>query len=215
MLIANYLFIYFKTVIGGWVNSRVEIRKRWNGPILATAITPNVLSDVKRKKFVIEVTTAGYIRVYSEDDLVKPLVAAFDPKPINIKYLGFKNSKDEIVKFYFDYRPQLDNDKLLATLMPSKYDLAVLDTHCTKHVAEGVEFKKFLKISDLSLTQIDHVGKTFSFYVDGTKDASLLLSSSMTPNPETDWVYEICKYIVMFDWRCTAIFCLIILQFCS
>lgn len=184
----------YEIIIGGWMNSRVEIRKRWNGPVIASVSVPNVMSLVKRRKFVIEVSHDGWINLFSDHDLYKPLISAYDPVPVHVNWLGFKNKQGVPVKFYYDYQPKLDNKQILSNLLPAKYDLDELKTQCTTLVAEGSGFKKFAKISDLSLTRIDNMGKTFSFYVDGTKDASIVLSASEHPNPEVDDVYEVCKY---------------------
>lgn len=185
----------YEIVIGGWMNTRIEIRKRMNGPILASVNTPNIMSMIKRKKFVIEVTTDGWINVYSDADLYKPLISAYDPNPVPVNWLGFKSIEGLPVKFYYDYEPKLDNKQILSNLLPAKYDLNELKSQCSAYVAEGTAFNKFTKISGLSLTRVDQMGKTFSFYVDGTKDASIVLSTSEKPNPELDDVYEVCKYL--------------------
>lgn len=183
----------YEIVIGGWRNTRVEIRKRWSGPLLGWVEAPNVLSPLVKQKFVLEVTVDGWIHLWSDKDLLHPLISAYDPKPINVNWLGFRSTDDAPVKFYYDYQPRLDSQQMLTNLMPARYELSQLKSDCIEHLAEGTEFKQFLKISDLSLTKYDQFGKSFSFFVDGTKDASIVLSTSGTPHPELDIVYEICK----------------------
>lgn len=163
--------------------------------MLASVGAPNIISVLKRKKFVVEVTYDGHIRVFSEDDLYKPLAAAYDPKPFRIEYLSFKNYNKEPLKFYYNYNPRNVANRILSKLVPSKYDLKLLKAQCSELVATSTDFKTYVKISDLALTQFDGVGRTFSFYVDGTKDASLLLTNTPTPNEEHDTVYEVRKYI--------------------
>lgn len=162
--------------------------------MLASLAVPNVLSVLKRKKFVLEVTVDGHIRVYSEEDPIRPLIAAYDPKPFRARYISFKNFDNEPLKWYYNYNPRNVANRILSKLVPSKYDLTLLKAQCNELLVVNTEFKKFAKISDLALTQIDSVGRTFSFYIDGTKDASLLLSSTPTPNPDLDIVYEVRKY---------------------
>lgn len=181
-------------VIGAWANTRVEIRKRKSGPLMTSVGAPNVISVLKRKKFVIEVTYDGHIRVFGEDDMYKPIAAAYDPRPFRVQYLGFKNYNKEPLKFYYNYNPRNVANRILSKLVPSKYDVKLLKSQCNELVAKDTEFKKYVKISDLALTQFDAVGKTFSFFVDGTKDASLLLSYTEHPNEEVDTVYEVRKY---------------------
>lgn len=186
----------YEIIIGGWLNTRSEIRKRLDGAVLAAAETPNILSLLKKKKFVVEITDEGFINVFSEDNPNYPFITAVDPKPAKIEFVGFKGYEDAVIKYFFDYRPQLDTDKLLANLLPAKYDLVSLKRQCSAFAAANTEFQQFHSIAELGSNLNDQGVKTFSFYVDGTKDASLVLASSATPDPKTDTVYEICKCLI-------------------
>lgn len=183
----------YEIIIGSWMNSRIEIRKRINGPIIAKAVVPNVLSSTKLNYFVIEVTADGYIRVFSKDDRVKPLISTFDPNPVDINYLGFSSYMNEPVKFFYDYYYDHSGaEQLLNKRIPFKYSLADLD--CEVYISELTSFESFIKISELASTQISQFSKTFTLYVYGSKDTSIVLANSLAPNREVDIVYEIRKY---------------------
>lgn len=183
--------------IGSSMNSRIQILKRLNGPILAKAIVPNVLSNVKPKFFVIEVSEEGWIRVFSEDDHVNPLISTIDPYPIDVNYVGFTNYRDEPVQFYYDYESDSGVEHLLNKMVPFKYSLADLTKQCKEYVSETSKFRKFMRISNLDHVQARQLVKTFSFFVDGSKDISILLADSITPKPEVDFVYEIREYFIL------------------
>lgn len=179
--------------IGTWMNSRIEIRKRSNGPIIAKAVVPNVLSNMRAKMFIVEVTEDGWIRVFSEDDHVKPLISTFDPIPVDVKYVSFSSYGDEPVKFYYDYESRGAVENLLSGLIPTKYNLHDLIKYCESYESTTTEFKSFIKINQIESAQVSQFGKTFSFYMDGTKDVSLVLAGVQAPKPDVDFVYEIRK----------------------
>lgn len=109
------------TVIGGFRNTRVLIRKRINGAVLADVYWPNVLSEWKKKKFVFEVTLGGEIQLYSEDNPYKPMVTAFDPKPITIDYMSFRNLARETLSLYYGNAPEKTQEKILSELLTAQY----------------------------------------------------------------------------------------------
>lgn len=100
----------YELVIGGWGNTRMTIRKRIDGYPLADIIMPNVLYVLKKKQFVFEVTLDGEIRLYTEDDPFKPTLIGYDPVPLKLEYLSFKNYENEKLTLYYGYDPaQLSN----------------------------------------------------------------------------------------------------------
>lgn len=184
--------------IGTLMNTRIEIRKYADGPIISKAIVPNLLSNVKAKLFHIEVTNEGWIRVYSEDDHMNPLISTFDPYPVKIEYVRFGSYQNEPLKFYYDYDYNLVGEQLPTQLVSFKYNFADLTKNCKSHVVDSTEFKQFIQISALESVQVNQIGKALSFYVDGTKDTSIVLADTLAPNRDVDYVYEICKCTFLF-----------------
>lgn len=88
---ANLTFsfwLWFFTVIGGWGNSRTLIRKK--GVVLAKVDEFNVLDENKPIKVVVEMTTDGWLRVWTDYNKSRPLLEVKDSKPINdISTLSF------------------------------------------------------------------------------------------------------------------------------
>lgn len=104
----------YEFVIGGLNNTRVEIRKRINGVTLVDERKTNVLSVWGKKKFVIEVSTKGELKLYSEDNPYRPMAIAFDPKPLDVKYVSFKNHNSETLDFFYGIPLHLDHSVIVA-----------------------------------------------------------------------------------------------------
>lgn len=97
------------------------LRKRMNGAVLARAFYPQILSPYKRKKFVFEMTMDGEINLFSQDDLVRPLLHTYDPMPIKVEMISFRNYDNEKLIFYFGNRPEDNNQKVVEELVKMKY----------------------------------------------------------------------------------------------
>lgn len=105
--------------IGGHWNSRVVIRKRINGAILADVHRPELLS-FGPKKFVFEIDLSGAIKLYIEDNPFEPLVTAFDPKPFSINYLTYRAGFEQDSTFYISDIP-LDSREHIREQLLLKY----------------------------------------------------------------------------------------------
>lgn len=121
----THLFAF--PVIGGFKNSRIILRKRLNGAVLADVYYPQVLSEHKKKKFVLELTLAGDIFLYSEDDPIKPTLVAFDPLPFTIDFLSVKNLMKETLNFYYGIPPAEDKEQVIAELLKIHYGSIVIN----------------------------------------------------------------------------------------
>lgn len=195
-------------VIGGWDNTRTIIRKRINGAVLDDAFWPNLLSEHKRTKFVIEISTIGDIKIYAEDDLYHPIVQAFDVNPLAVQYLSIKNYNKEHIELFYGNKWQAVKDNI-DELIGEKYGhylehpvLGVYKKMSGKLTAQllwqkshyyeswSTAYTKFVKV-DQTWPKPDDMRLQFPVIVEGSEDARILLSSTQTPDALDDNVYEI------------------------
>lgn len=86
-------------VIGGWGNTRALIRK--NGVVLAKVDEFNVLDENKPIKVIVELTTTGSLRMWTDYNKSRPLLQANDPKPItDIAAVSFSAYYRELDFYY-------------------------------------------------------------------------------------------------------------------
>lgn len=111
-------------MIGEEDNSHIVIRKRLNGAVLGYAYWPNILTLWKRKKFVFEVNHEGVINLFSEDDPYKPLITTFDPMPVRMEYISFKNYLPEKMYFYYGniVHTETEMEKIKTELLKTTYE---------------------------------------------------------------------------------------------
>lgn len=119
----------YEIIIGAVQNDYIVIKKRINGVVLADGYVSDVLSDTELKKFVLDITegkfafvhmqlkfwkihhhicpfrTDGFIKLYSEMDLFNPIITAYDPIPLKIKYVSYRNLFSEKLSFYYGFYP--------------------------------------------------------------------------------------------------------------
>lgn len=90
----------------GWAYDKVTINKGQSKDFLAgvTVSNPDIMKTGDLTKFVLELKTTGEINIFSDRDLYRPLISAFDPQPIDVQYISLSNFYDK-VDFYFDCRP--------------------------------------------------------------------------------------------------------------
>lgn len=194
-------------VIGGFKNTRILIKKRVDGAILADVYWPNILSEWKKKKFVFEVLVGGEVRLWCDETPYKPLVETYDPRPLLLEYLSFRNRLKEHVYFYYGNKPeqpikeittelltfqygQLSVNPLMEkwTILWPKLDLKVLYQNSKYYEAWNNVYNNFVKVVD--------VWKPFGYrlrfpvYITGASNAKILLSTTPSPSLE-DNVYEI------------------------
>lgn len=111
----------FIAVIGGWDNKYVILRKRINGPILAKVYLPNIISDVRRKKFVFDVSVDGHIKLHAEDSPSEPIFSVFDPTPVRVHAMSFKSNSIENVEFISGAKPSMPMENVVSDLISSSY----------------------------------------------------------------------------------------------
>lgn len=134
----------YELIIGAWKDSRIVLRKRLNGAVIADVYWPNLLSELKRKKFVLEITKSGYIRLYVEDLPYKPVLEVFDPisEDWKLEVLSFKNLLRESLSFYYGNLVQDNYEKPLKELIKEKYQTSELHPWFTEYV----QFKQYLDL---------------------------------------------------------------------
>lgn len=167
---------------------------------------PNVLSDSRRKKFVFEVTAEGLIKLYLEDSPYMPVLKAFDPRPVAVKVMSFKNYLTERLDFWWGDQPELPTGKIVEELITEnhvKKELHPLFTNWEKQnhvvlpalVANGKYIESWNNLySDVWPIEDKWKPSGFSlripFWVQGSRDAHIILSSEQKPN-RFGKVYEI------------------------
>lgn len=183
-----------------------------NGAVLANVYWPNVLSQWKRKKFVFEVQTDGLINLWSEDNAYKPLLSTWDPTPVKMEYLSFKNWLPEKMHFYYGKLHQEDEslEAIKKELLTAEYKTLAINPFLMhwKQVAPKLTLKALISNSkyfeswqnvyEKYVTVTDQYKPTgyllrFPVYVQGAGVAKILLSTAENPNYEVDSVYEIRK----------------------
>lgn len=197
----------YELVIGDRGNTRVILRKRINGAVLADVYWPNILSEYKRTKFVFEVRTDGLILLTSEFDTVNPLLVAFDPVPIKMEYFSAKTSLPEKMTFnYGNLLPKLPSEieelkKELALTVyktleknPLWTNFQSKDTHTLFKAGKYFEslqraFKKVVSVSDV--LRPSGLKLRYPVYTQGVGVVKIRLSSVEFPDLEKDIYYEI------------------------
>lgn len=94
-------------------NTRVTIRKRIDGYPLADVVVPNVLNVLKKKQFIFEVTLDGELKLYAEDNQFTPIVVAYDPQPLQLNFVSFKNYENEKIAFYYGFDPRQQTNVII------------------------------------------------------------------------------------------------------
>lgn len=183
-----------------------------NGAVLANVYWPNLLTSFKRKKFVLEITKHGDIKLFVEDLPYKPILTAYDPIPEDWKldFVSFKNLLREKLQFYYGNVVHDNYDKFVKELVKEKYQKVELHPMFLDYY----QFKNYLDIKTLTLNSkyweawnntftnlipIEDVYRPsgysvrFPVYIQGFKDARILLSAKPDPYSNLDQTYVICK----------------------
>lgn len=183
------------------------LRKRINGAELANMPWPNVLSDSRRTKFVFEISTDGLIKLYMEDSPYMPVLRAFDPRPVAVKVMSFKNYLTERLDFWWGDQPELSTEKIVEELITENHvqkDIHPLFVHWEKLsldvelpalVANGKYVESWDNLySDVWPIEDKWKQSGFSlripFWVQGSRDAHIILSPEQKPS-RFGKVYEI------------------------
>lgn len=66
----------------------------------------------------------------------------------------------------------------------------VLVTKCNFYSISDYDYKKFIKLSDIQNSQPDGYIVRIVLYIQGARDAHVLLATTDHPNYERDFVYE-------------------------
>lgn len=200
----------YELIIGGLRNTRLVLRKRVNGAVLADVFWPNILSQFQKKKFVLEITQSGHIHLYSEDFPYQPILKAFDviPEDWTFNYLSFKNSLNEKLYFYYGNPVEVNFQTVVNQLLVEKYkevtlnplfqdwkliqreiDIKLLTQHSKYFETWEPSYQKYIAIPD-NYRPTGYNLRT-GFYVQSPRHIRILLSTSQNPATETDFDYEI------------------------
>lgn len=179
----------YELVIGGWGNTRITIRKRIDGYPLADVVLPNVLNVLKKKEFIFEVTLDGELKLYTEENVYTPVLVAYDPKPLKLEYVSFKNHESEKLAFYYGYDPKQQSNIIVQEEKPSTPTtswlpswIPTLPTTLPSWVPGKTIVNRFGKWgSTTTTTTTTHVVE--QTVVIGTKDPKLVKWEPVTMNP--------------------------------
>lgn len=94
-----------------------------NGAVLADVYMPNILSEFRRKKFVLEITKDGEIALFIEDIPFKPILTAFDyiPEDYELNYMSMKNVYDEKLELYWGKLPEHNWERVVPELLREQH----------------------------------------------------------------------------------------------
>ena len=183
----------------GHGNERISIQKGKDRKILSELDVKEPLNPTGARKFVVEVTTSGEIRVFWEDDLFKPIISAFDPEPFEINYFSLDTDRSGYIRFYYDCRPFSHNEEVIEEIFATKTDKTTLNDQCAQYAASKKEFTESpFELRDIALKPYQREnytvrGNIFVVYVANAIDASIVFASKAHPDPHNDTVYELRK----------------------
>lgn len=197
-------------MIGAGGYFHVQIRRRKTGQVLAKVGRPNLISSKYPVKFVLEITKDGHIALFSSHDPFTPLLTAYDPHPLPIRFLSFASYRQNLVQFYFncfdDNEYAKDAVKIpLLTRLGEDEDKATSETKVNqvgllthrykldtcKHVqAKENEYRTFVPLKDIIGAQYEGHLINLPLLIKGDKNAHIALTATDKPNWETDNIYE-------------------------
>lgn len=166
---------------------------------MTEAFDLEVLSANSRKKFVIDITRDGDIKLYSEENLYRPIVHAFDTNPLSVEYMSLKTvSGDNVEMFYGNQWETYEAD--VKGLIKEKYG----NVKCspirgfTQQIMDQLTLPMAQKHSQYyeswhpTYTKFNEMNRShLRFIVQGGNEACILLSPTETPESLEANVYEI------------------------
>lgn len=197
----------YELIVGAWNNQRIILRKRVRGSELVSVPWPNVLSDSRRKKFVLEITSEGMIKLFMEDSPYLPVLRAFDPEPVKVQFMSFKNYLTEHIDFWWGDKPELPKESIfeeLITINYGKKELHPLFVNWEKLrpvvrlpllVTNGKYIESWNELYDKVMPIEDKWKPSgyvlrMPFWIQGSRDAHIVLSTDEKPN-RLSTLYEI------------------------
>lgn len=167
--------------------------------------------------FLFLLFAEGLIKVFTSWNRWAPLLTVTDPNPINIKYVSFSSSShvqfvhdvDENVIATLPVKPEklvedIESDvELVKHPLFSKldYPIGLAELFFNKFYkvfvttpAVSNKYVQFVKLSELENSRPEGYAVRVPFYIRGTGNAHVLLSSVANPT-EFDDAYELCKFV--------------------
>ena len=139
--------------------------------------------------------------MWSEDNLFKPLMTAYVPNPIPLKYILFRNEYD--AKFYGDCQPYDQNAQVVNAIIDTSYDVSSLASQCDQYKTEDSFKEPFITISDIALKPDQYesykvAGQLVVIYIENARDASLVFSNQSKLESGNDTFFELCMFSQLF-----------------
>lgn len=88
-------------MVGGWGNSRIQIRKKSYNNTITEITVDEAISLFKPTKIFIEVANTGHINLYLNNK-PEPVISAYDPNPLQVKYVSFASHQSSQVEFLYN-----------------------------------------------------------------------------------------------------------------
>lgn len=197
----------YELIVGSEDNSRVILRKRMNGAVMANVYWPNILSKFKRIKFVFQVCADGHIELFSQFDAYKPLLSVYDPIPIQMEFVSVKCSAAESLVFNYGDMENLSANADITEYAPSEslplwspnqiryLDTMILFENAKYHKSWPDGKKKLLTIDDNKYKPDGYILR-YPIYILGEGVIKFMLAAVDELNYDIDTYYEIGEWNV-------------------
>lgn len=105
--------------------------------MLADVYMPNVLSETKKKKFVLQITKEGDITLYIEDFPYRPILTAYDviPEDFELNFFSMRNVYNEKLGLFWGKLPSLLWERVVYQLLKETHKDMTLHPWFSKWVA--------------------------------------------------------------------------------
>lgn len=144
----------------------------------------------------------GLLQVFVGELQYKPIIEAFDSNPIKVKAASFASNDGSRILYFID----CDDKKAAAALAPTpaphplyaesiEQDEEVLKGKCKHLSAWEDKYETLIKLDSIKNSKSDEYLAQFVFYVKGSRDAHILLTSDGL-NPKEG--YEIGEFLLIF-----------------
>jgi len=183
----------YEIVIGAQKNTVQLLRRKRGEELVQEVKLPNLLSEKKQTKVVVQLSTSGKLEVFIGESAYKPLVLYIDEHPLDVKFISFDSLETSRVLFFYECTDRhavspavAPPHALLAGSEATKEDLS---KKCKNVHAWKDKYLDFIKVASIRGAQNDEFLVQLPYYVEGVRDANILLSADA--NADSKNSYEI------------------------
>jgi len=139
-------------------------------------------------------STSGKLEVFIGESAYKPLILYVDEHPLDVKFVSFDSLETSRVLFFYECA---DRHVVSPAVIPAPHALLsgsqptkeVLTKKCKNVQAWKDKYVDFIKVSSIQGAQNDEFLIQLPYYVEGVRDANILLSTDA--NADSKNSYEI------------------------